>query len=132
MSKSRLTKEQKEQKEAELREKKRLEEIKKLPVATLNDLISDDLRWKESGIIMKNGSNFKVKYRRLDFNEYNTVLPKEPEGFDERVEYFKKLILVSSVEPKFESIEEVEKLDIGLITDLGRQIDSYLFEERFL
>lgn len=131
MSKSRLTKEQKEQKEAELREKKRLEEVKKLPVATLNDLISDDLRWKESGIIMKNGSNFKVKYRRLDFNEYS-VLPKEPEGFDERVEYFKKLILASCVEPKFESIEEVEKLDIGLITDFGRQIDSYLFEERFL
>ena len=131
MSKSKLTREQKEQKEIEKRKKERLAKIKSLPVATLNDLITSDLSFKEDGIPMNNGSEFKIKYRRLDFNEYN-VLPKEPEGFDERVEYFKHLMVSSCIEPKFESVKEVEKLDIGLITDIGREIDRYLFEERFL
>lgn len=132
MTKQQKTAEEKAKEKIEKELKEKQEKIKSLPVATINDLLSNKVAVRESGIKMTDGSEFKIRYRRLNTNEFNS-LPKDSENFDERVEFFKHLILASCVEPKFESIEQVtDVLDIGLITDIGRHIDSFLFEERFL
>jgi len=124
---------------------KQLENKEDIPLLTQDDIIMDQEKiYDDIIIISQRGNELKrrVQFKHPDMAEWLKIsgLATQQETNDESIDplentilpYYRQLILISSVSPKFNSIEEIKNKDPNFQFYYGKHIDQVFRRIRFL
>jgi hypothetical protein len=118
------------------KEEPRIPSPSEVEAATLDDLLSDHLGQRSLVMAIKDENTKeyiykRVTFKKVDHNDWENLLT-ETEG-QKLIDYYRKLLKLSSVEPDFSQIDYgKKKIDAGFILNYGRVIENYILEIRFL